>query len=372
MLNSSSGSFFAAGYDTDSDKNIQLVLTDNSRGMKAGTYTTAINKKTYHVVFSTSEYLGMTLARYIPEDILYNKLRNYQIWFWILSGMSLIIIVLYSMYTYRFIHKPLSKLVNAFKAVEYGDLKINIEHKHNDEFHYLYKRFDTMVSNLDVLIEQVYMQKILVQHAELKQLQSQINPHFLYNTFFTLYSMAKAEDYENVVYFLEQFGNYFQFITRNMADNVSLCREVEHARTYTDIQVMRFPNRICAEFSELPEEFREIMVPRLILQPIIENSFEHGLEDKVSNGIINIYFQKDEDKLVIVVEDNGDSLVDDELDKMNAMLSDSYIGETTAIVNIHRRVRLKYGTRSGLTLYKGDLGGLKVCININLSEDKNV
>ena len=163
-----------------------------------------------------------------------------------------------------------------------------------------------MVKELKTLIEQSYKQKILVQRAEMKQLQSQINPHFLYNSFFILNTMARTEDYENIEKFTEQLGRYFQFITRSAADEVPLEKEVEHARVYTEIQAMRYSNRIKAYFEELPEEFWGIVVPRLILQPIIENAFEHGLGMVKKNGILTVSFEKLQNGLHIIIENNGE------------------------------------------------------------------
>jgi two-component system, sensor histidine kinase YesM len=314
----------------------------------------------------------MTLARYILENDIYQSLNGYKIWYWMLSGVSLIIILLYSASTYRFIHKPLALLVKAFRSIEKGDLEVNINHNHNDEFRYIYQRFNIMVDNLNLLIDQVYKQKILAQHAELKQLQSQINPHFLYNTFFVLLSIAKSGDNESVIYFLQRLGSYFQFITRNTVDEVPLHKEVEHAQIYTDIQVMRFSNRIHAEFDNLPEEYRNITVPRLIIQPIIENAFLHGLEDKINNGMISVSFLKCKNSLQIIIEDNGENLSNDDLENMGKTLSEEYSGEITAIVNIHRRLRLKNGSESGLAFFRGELGGLKTVISIVLQEAENV
>jgi two-component system sensor histidine kinase YesM len=239
-------------------------------------------------------------------------------------------------------------------------LSIHIEHGHSDEFNYLYQRFNAMVQNLNKLIEQVYKQKILAQHAELKQLQAQINPHFLYNTYYVLYSMAKAEDNENVIYFLKLLGNYFQYITRISSDFVPLFDEAEHARTYTEIQMLRFTNRVLVEFGEVPPAWHKVQVPRLIIQPIIENTFKYVLEDK-SECSLRISFTAMENHMSVVIEDNGDGMADEQFAKMNTMLSDqAYDGEITALLNIHRRLQLRYGDSSGMKIARSELGGLKV------------
>ena len=209
----------------------------------------------------------------------------------------------------------------SFEQVKRGNLDINIEHEIDDEFRFIYRNFNSMVKELKTLIDQSYKQKILVQRAEMKQLQSQINPHFLYNSFFILNTMARTEDYENIEKFTEQLGRYFQFITRSAADEVPLEKEVEHARVYTEIQAMRYSNRIKAYFEELPEEFWGIVVPRLILQPIIENAFEHGLGMVKKNGILTVSFEKLQNGLHIIIENNGEIIEDKEMEFLRNKLT---------------------------------------------------
>lgn len=356
----------------DSNQVLKSSLKNQLKNSKSGTYSVKFNHKRYYGYYFTSEYLGLTFARYAPEDIVLSPLRGYQVWLWVFLAMSLVIIVLFSVSIYRFIHKPLNILLKSFKKVEEGDLTINIEHHHNDEFRYLYRSFDKMVENLGAQIDQVYKQKILTQNAELKQLQVQINPHFLYNSFFILYSITKAGDYDTVLSFLQQLGSYFKYITRSAKDEVQLYREVEHARTYANIQALRFSNRITIQFDELPDKFRDIIVPRLIIQPLIENSFKYGLEDKVSNGLLYVRFSETDNCFNIIIEDNGDGMNKKGLAYLKEILSDKqYEAEVTGIINIHRRLQLKFGENSGLDITNSELGGFKVVINIELPGGKN-
>jgi len=319
----------------------------------------------YLAIYAKSDYLDMVLCKYIPENQVFASLKKYQIAFWVFTLIALIIITLFTFSTNRFINRPLSKLVNSFREVEGGNLEIRIGHNHNDEFGYLYKRFNAMVENLDVLIHQVYKQKILAQKAELKHLQSQINPHFLYNSFFSLHNMVVNGDYENVELFTRQLGTYFQFITRSAADVIPLEKEIAHARIYADIQSRRFRNRIKLEFEDLPEELKNIQVPRLIVQPLIENAFEHGLKNTVSDGLLRITFTSGDGRLLISVEDNGKEMSDAEIERLESCLEqENDENESTAIINIHRRIRIMFGEESGLKFSRGDLNGLKAEILI--------
>lgn len=358
---------------TDLDEVLKDSLEKQLDHAKSGSYRITFNQKRYYGFYYTSDYLGLTLARYIPEAEVQSPVKSYQIWLWVYLAMSLVIIFLFSVSIYRFIHKPLNMLLESFKKVESGNLSINIEHRHNDEFRHLYHSFNKMTENLGTLIDQAYKQKILMQNAELKQMQAQINPHFLYNSFFILYSIAKAEDYDTVLMFLQELGNYFKYITRNAEDEVWLCKEVEHARTYANIQALRFSNRIAIQFDEVPEKFCHFPVPRLIIQPIIENSFKYGLENKASEGFLRISFAESDGFLQLIAEDNGSGMNSYELYALRETLYDKeHLTEATGIVNIHRRLQLKFGENSGLSVTNSELGGLKVIINIEISGGKHV
>ncbi|RAU97107.1 sensor histidine kinase [Paenibacillus sp. YN15] len=343
----------------------QLVELLGKPQGKAGAQTVDINRNSYLAVTTSSDFFGAVLSKYVPEDAVFQPLAQFRRWFFTLAGIALVVIIVYSLYAYKYIHKPLTKLAKAFRKIEYGDFSVIIGHKQNDEFQYIYTRFNGMVEKLNSLIDQVYKQQILTQRAELKQLQSQINPHFLYNSFFMLNTMTRVGDYEQLEQFTNQLGEYYQFITRSSSDEVPLVKEVGHAKVYTDIQAMRFSNRIKVRFGELPPQTEHIMVPRLILQPIIENAFEHGLEKKRSNGLLCVSFEKDGDRLLLIVEDNGGQMDDLQAAALNRELN-SHDGtvETTALLNIHQRIRMKFGPRSGLHLEAGEQQGLRVIMTI--------
>lgn len=330
-----------------------------------------INGKKFWIDCQTSSYLNATLVSYIAEEVIVNPMKKYQVWFWAFSVIALMLIVIYSVSTYKFIHKPLQKLVKAFHKVEKGELDTSIQSRYKNEFGYLYKSFNSMAENLHTLINQVYKQKILVQKSELKHLQSQINPHFLYNSFFILNSMVRIGEYENLGKFTEQLGEYFQFITRNAADEVPLYNEVQHARAYAEIQAMRFSDRIKVIFDELPDKYRQILIPRLIIQPIIENAYEHALEKNQNDehpGQLFVSFKNEGDNLCIIVENSGDIMNDSEIDMLSSSLSNKGDeSEITGIINIHRRLQLKFGPQSGLSFKHGRQGGLRVIITFPIA-----
>lgn len=327
------------------------------------------NGTTYHVDKAESAELGLSIVTYLPEETVKRPLNKFNRWAWVFAVTSLLAIVVYSFSTYRLVHRPLLLLVQSFRRMEGGALDIQIEHGNKDEFGYLYDRFNQMLNKLQTLIDQDFKQKLMMQKAELKQLQSQINPHFLYNSFFILNSLAKTGDTDRIELFTNMLGEYFRFITRNGEDNVYLSEEIKHARMYTEIQKLRFSRRIRVQFDELPEEMKRIRVPRLIVQPIIENAYEHSLEKMPEEGFLRVSFERSASESLIVVEDNGNKIDDDAIDALNDLLANNDQAlEMTGIINIHRRIVLTYGEGSGLFLSRSRLNGMRVEIRIKSKE----
>lgn len=332
----------------------------------SGVYPYRYDGKPYIVVHRTTPSKDMTLAVYVPEKEALGQLSTYGNWFWLFSILSLVVILIFSAWIYRLIHRPMSQLVRSLRKVEKGVLEKMPVTRRRDEFSYLYTQFNSMVDQLKVLIHQVYEQRIRSQSSELKQLQSQINPHFLYNTYFTLYRLAKMHEIDKVIIFCEHLGNYFQYITRNAADVVPIEMELQHTRSYTDIQVIRFSGRIEVTYDHLPTEMIGFQVPQLFLQPILENTYTHGLENVKNEGKIIVSMRMTDQFYQIIVEDNGKALTNSSIEELQIKLrsrGDEFV--TTGLINVHRRIQLFYGHESGVVLERSVLGGLKVSVNIN-------
>ena len=326
----------------------------------------------YFISCTYSSSLHSTLLVYTPESKFSEPLSRYTTWTWIFTALTICMILLFSLSMKRMLFKPLNKLINTFEKVEKGDLDISVSYSSHDEFGYLYDKFNSMLNNLKSLIKEVYEQRILVQKAELKQLQYQINPHFLYNSLLILYNLIRMSDSECAMIMAKHLGSYYQYITRSGAEEVPLVKELGHAKDYIAIQSIRFSNRITVMFGEINEKLNDFMVPRLIIQPIIENAFNHGLKDKLKNGIVEISAFEEKKQIILSIEDNGESLDDDKLRKLQAELDSSgSITETTGLVNVHRRLQIKFGKESGLYVSRGGMGGLRVDIRIKAAEDDN-
>ena len=331
----------------------------------------SVENNSYLVTTYRDAFTGWTLMNYMPTKEIYQPLRRYQPYFWGFTLFVVLLAVSFLYFIYRQVKKPLATLVEAFQTVENGGFDVKLPHPENSEFRSLYSSFHSMLDRIRNLIEQVYKQRILQQKSELRQLQSQINPHFLYNSYFILYDMAVNEDIENLADYAKQLGTYYQYITRNSSQVSMLFHEVQHAKIYAEFQAHRFRNRITLYFDDLPEEIHGLTVPKLILQPLIENVFTHGLKNKVSQGVVRVKFYFEDSILQIVVEDNGDELSEERLMELKAKLEAEELEmECTGLINIHRRIRLSFGSASGVFLSRGELGGLKVILHLEDIHDE--
>lgn len=352
------------------ESNRMLGLTSEPAVQDAGaSEIRKLNGVSYFIIPNQVSSLHLSLLMYVNQNEITRPLSHFITWFYTLFIIAVIVMVLYSFSVNLMIHRPLSKLVKAFHMIETDNLNIVIDSKTKDEFHYVFNSFNNMAYKLKNSIEENYEQKIALQHSQLKQLQSQINPHFLYNSFFNIYMMCKVGDADSAAELSQKLGSYYQYITRSGADEVPFYKEYRHALDYCDIQCIRFSNRIAVEYEAMADVPPSLTVPRLIIQPIVENVFEHAFEDGMMEGMIYIGTEYQGGRLRVTVEDNGNLAQDDVIERLREKLAmDSKLIENTGLVNVNNRLQLKYGPDSGLFVSKSAYGGLRVDLIIMLDD----
>lgn len=372
LFNFRNGNYFL---DNIPEEMRQTVLTSMNTEAN-GFFRFSFHNTQYYAFFSNFQNMDASYIQIIEESAFLKPTILANIYTTVFILLMILSIVLFFIFSIRIIHNPMTKLVNAFQTVENGDLSIRISDTSKSEFDYLYKSFNHMTEHLDSLVNEVYLQKILRQKSEFKQLQSQINPHFLYNSFFMLQRMIQSDLKEESIEVSSKLGLYFKYITRTQAEFVSLKDEYDFAKIYSDIQSIRFEGRISTQFGTLPIHCLHWTVPRLILQPIIENAYNYGLEDKCSDGLLKITFSENENGLFIIIEDNGENLSDEKLEEIQQTLiasdSEQDTHEITGLDNISRRLLLYSQKQSFLTVTRSNIGGLKVSIFLTMpKEDYN-
>jgi two-component system sensor histidine kinase YesM len=343
-----------------------FLQSQQDKEIQSGLTTMILNKKRTIVSYRYSPTINTYLVTFMPEVKMLGPMTTLKNWFWVMSSVSVIIIIFFSYSINKVILRPMRKLIYAFNKMwdihTYPILPTN----RKDEFGNLYRGFNKMVERLKCLIQEVYEQEIRSQRSELKRLQSQINPHFLYNCFFVMSRLIKRVDTEQAYQFCMYMGNYFQFVTRDKPDEIPLELEIKHARTYVDIQTVCLGDRIKVEF-QIPEWIvNGGTIIRIVLQPIIENVYKHVFENQEGNGLLWIHFEKSGDELYIHVEDDGNGLNDPAIELLNEKLNNEVdeIESSIGIVNVHRRIQLRYGEDCGLTFERSQLGGLHVQIKL--------
>jgi len=152
-----------------------------------------------------------------------------------------------------------------------------------------------------------------------------------------------------------------------------ITNEAEHAQIYANIQLLRFGEKLSVNFAEVPEKYRNLSVPRLIMQPILENAFKYALENDTMKGLLHVSFSESAGYFFITVEDNGKGMDEDTIAHIRDALSDlKPEREISGLINIHRRLKLRFSENSGLRIGIGGLGGLRVDMCIEIPEEYHV
>ena len=316
-----------------------------------------------------SQYIGqygLALVTYQDSNAIAWKVGGS---LWIVLGAMVLMAGIFGLiviWANHSVNKPLRKIMDAFEQVRAGELSVRIFHKNNDEFDYIYNSFNSTVETIEGLIENIKEQKELLQNAELMQLQSQINPHFLYNSFYNIKFMAQNEAYDQIETMVTALAKYYRFINKAPEMNVTLAMEAEHMDNYIEIQQMRFGDKITVRREPVPAEVAGVRVPKLILQPVIENAYNYGLKDKLEGGLLSIRYELEGKMLTIAVEDNGGTMTPQKLAAIHDR-AHTYEGDARnhALTNIQRRLMLAYGGHCGISLEIGEQQGLIVKLHID-------
>ncbi len=238
---------------------------------------------------------------------------------------------------------------------------ISVESK--DEFQQLGVVYNNMLSRIDHLIHTVYLKEILTQNAQLESLQAQINPHFLYNTLDCVNSLVDMGEKESVKKVVTSLANIMRMSIKGDTF-ITLQEDLSYIRQYIFIQKMRFQDKILF-LTEVPESLYQYYIPKLTLQPLVENAIIHGVSDLTETGMIGIFGREDEHRLYIDIKDNGNGMPPEIIEQLRQMddtmtISSKHIG----IFNIQRKLQILYGTDYGLTVTGVSSHGTSVTICI--------
>jgi two-component system sensor histidine kinase YesM len=318
------------------------------------------------VSYVTSPVTGWTTVSSVPVNVLMNDsfiLRNS-----IVLAITLCVglAMIFSVFIAFRITKPLRNLSRLMKKVEQGDLLVSFPVTGKDEIGRLGGTFNTMVSKLSELGYLLYETEIREKDAQIAALQSKINPHFLYNTLGSISMYAEIEGNREIVTMANNLSRLLRYSLSSRKDTVTLRDEMVHVNEYMTIQKMRYEERIRMEVL-MDEDSLDCKVIPLIIQPIVENAFNHAIDKGVGIGLIRIQSAIDNGNLKIVVEDDGIGLSAVPLEALRSRLNHSKdLGGTSGngLLNVHRRILLHYGEPYGLTLESMPYQGFKVMFTL--------
>jgi sensor histidine kinase YesM len=304
--------------------------------------------------------------------------------------MIMIIIIITAFLFTRGFSERVARLVKKIKVAETGDLTITEEIEGNDEISVLDKQFNQMLIKLDDLIQKNYIQQLEKKETEFRNLQLQINPHFLYNTLEIISSIAAVKQAFAICELCEKLGDIFRYsLGKNYGEYVTVMQELKHTQNYVFIQKTRFGNKF-EVFYNVEPDLEDKMILRFILQPIVENAITHGLSHITGKGTLEIVISREQEHesavkdnkttdislekidksvLVIKIEDDGIGMSPEKVDALNRYINSE--GKTAdenrrsiGIRNVNQRIKLACGNEYGITIESVQYQGSSVIIRL--------
>ncbi|MGH4124660.1 MAG: cache domain-containing sensor histidine kinase [Clostridium sp.] len=347
--------FINNSFDVNSNKSIQSFIDSN---LDKGEEEIKTKNDSIYMIYDTIRPANWKLVVGISGNVLFKDLRKVAKFSIILCIATLPICLLLINYLHSTIIRPLNLLIKRMKEIENGNMGVIIESNRKDEFGFVFRTFNKMSENIKNLIDTVYKEQLVMKQSEINALQAQINPHFLYNTLESINWKAKIHGDDEVSEMISAFSYIIEAnLNRSNEKFIPVYKEIEYIQSYKFLIQKRFGKKI--EFNlNIDEDTLNNRLPKLLIQPIIENTIYHGLEMKKGGGTVDITIKKENNQLIITVVDDGlgiekskllaliEDMSDDKFSESENILDNSKIG----IINVHRRIRLLYGKEYGVKI----------------------
>ncbi|MDQ0064086.1 two-component system sensor histidine kinase YesM [Paenibacillus harenae] len=317
----------------------------------------------------------------MPNKVLLqglNKIRQEQL---IMVAVALVLMIIPLLYVSNNILQPLKKLMRLMGEVTLGEkknLSKRVEVDGYAEMIIMASRFNEMLAEIEDLTDHLleskrvlYETELIKRRAELSFLQSQINPHFLYNTLESIKGLAADEGSSQIFELTTALSLFFRYSIKG-PDMVSLDKELIIVKNYIFIHQIRFGKRLQVEY-DIRSDCLDCLVPKMILQPIVENAIKHGIEPLERTGVLRIKGYRDGENLLLFVEDNGAGISPVKLAEINASIErrqsaadslDAYSEYGIGLANVHDRIRISFGEAYGIGITSELEGGTSVSITI--------
>ncbi|MGN0264308.1 MAG: cache domain-containing protein [Oliverpabstia sp.] len=337
----------------DEVMNCQTDVLNMGDGDSARLYTISRSDTTGWTVVSCS---------YISE--LLKKSGEAQIIYMLMAVVLVAIALLISSFMAKSITQPILKLQSSMALIQKGDFRAgNVEVESRNEIGSLTETFNVMTLRIQELMEQNINEQKAKRKSEMKALQSQINPHFLYNTLDSIIWMAESGKNEEVVLMTASLARLLRQNISNEEEEISIFEEVEYCRNYLTIQKMRYKDKLEFRIDVAPE-ITSCQIIKLVLQPLIENAIYHGLKYKESKGLLELIGYAAGEDIIFEIRDNGVGMDEETLNHIFERHTVNYRSNGVGVYNVERRIKLTYGQEYGIT-YKSRSGEgtvARVCI----------
>ena len=346
-----------------------IVYRVNPKWVKAmEPMSVQIQGGSYQIRSELSPYTGWRTVGVFSMDEVMSSVNTIVYILFTCVIISLVWVVIVSFKFSRTLTNPIFKLKRLMKQAESGDLTVRFNFQHNDEIGELGQSFNHMIARIDQLIQMVYVEQENKRTAEMKSLQEQIKPHFLYNTLDTISWMARDYDAEDIVRLVDALTNMFRIGLSHGKDIITVKEEITHVSNYLYIQKIRYKDKLNYVI-HVDESLYAVEVPKLILQPLVENAIYHGVKAKRGGGTITITGVPEGENLVFTVQDDGAGMLQEKVEELNRRMSERSVldeKKSFGLFYIRERIQLCYGKGYGVHV-ESTLGeGTRVTITLPL------
>ncbi|MDP4181965.1 MAG: sensor histidine kinase [Bacillota bacterium] len=331
------------------------------------------NGDTIYLAYNEIPKLKWKLAVFISSNLLLVDMKKVLITIFILCLITFPVWLVLCFIIYRDIIKPIYILVDSMDKIEKGHAGITVSDDRHDELGYVFKTFNRMSGEINRLINKVYKEKLMMKDAEIKALQAQINPHFLCNTLETINWKAKLYGVDDISDMVTALSSIIDAnLDRNNEKLIPIRRELEYIDNYNFLIQKRFGKKI-SFIKSIDDEALDYKIPKLLIQPLIENSIYHGLETKKGGGTVELIISIEEDMLLIIIADDGKGIDDETLKKLKQSLEENvenqYESRTKiGIMNVYKRIKLIYGNDYGLRIFSEAGKGTTIILKLPFKE----
>lgn len=313
-----------------------------------------IKGSSYQLMWEESPYTGWKTVGVFSLNEVLKPVINSRYYSIIIAALTVVLAFMASVFFASSIARPVVKLRLLMKQVEAGNLSPRFRDKGNDEIIQLGNGFNTMVAELQKLIDLVYHEQQSKREAEVKILQQQIKPHFLYNTLDTIQWMAQEREAYDIVELVGALTKLFRIGLSQGRELIPVRDEIDHVRSYLTIQKARYEDKFDFKIA-VDDAVLDFLVLKLSLQPLVENAIYHGIKERRGHGAIEVEGEKRDDHLVLRVTDDGIGMSDEELLHLRTVLENSAANKPAnagfALLNVNERIRLTFGPEYGVRIY---------------------